>query len=515
MCVVRSRRFLVVHMHRLLFERPRLLGLTFLTALSGLTAAAYQTGDVWGAVTAVAACGAGMGAGVASARSRQRKAPAPRSAAVADDDDIARLAEANAQLQQVIEHASAQASDAAEASQAKSAFLATMAHEIRTPMTAILGYADLLAVEGDRSRAPSQRLDYIDTIKRNGEHLLALINDILDLSKIEAGKMTVERLAFRPVQIFLDVLALLSVRASARGLRLAIEYLTPIPEAIESDPTRLRQVLVNLIGNAIKFTDSGSVTLRVAYERAPVPQLSIAVVDTGIGMTAEQLDRLFQPFEQADASVARRYGGSGLGLLISRQLAQLLGGDITVQSEPGRGSTFTLRVATGPVAAERLICPAVASSAPHEPTPLAPVQGLPLAGVRVLLAEDGDDNRRLIAHHLTKAGAIVRSVANGKAALDKLTLGNGAQLRLPSDVDVLVTDMEMPELDGYTLARTLRALGWPGQIIALTAHAMNGDADRCLAAGCHGYASKPIDRARLIDLCRQATCEGESSRRAA
>ena len=424
------------------------------------------------------------------------------------------MATINAELRRATDSASAMAIEAAMASSAKSAFLATMSHEIRTPMTAILGFADLLAEEGDRSRAPTHRLDYIDTIKRNGEHLLALINDILDVSKIEAGKMTTEKLPLRLDQLLPDVISLMSVKARDKGIGLELRYETPIPETIQSDPVRLKQVLVNLIGNAIKFTEVGAVTVAVRFDaQGPVPRLLLAVSDTGIGMTEEQLARLFAAFEQADASTARRFGGTGLGLIISKRLAALLGGDITVTSQPGKGTTFTVCVATGCVDGSPMLEPTAASSALQIPPAVAILEGKPLDGLRILLVEDGPDNRRLIAFHLSKAGATIETANDGAAALTRMCApsialeGESAVdvLKSPPDFDVVVTDIDMPIMDGYELARRLRTAGWQGRIVALTAHAMNGDAERCIEAGCDGYASKPIDRNRLIELCRGTT----------
>ncbi len=419
-----------------------------------------------------------------------------------------RLEVANAELRRATDLASAMAIESAIASNAKTAFLATMSHEIRTPMTAILGYADLLAEEGDRMRAPPSRLDYIDTIKRNGEHLLALINDILDVSKIEAGKMGVESLAVRPDQALLDVASLMTVKAEAKGIRLDVVYDTAIPSTIRTDPLRLKQILVNLLGNAIKFTERGAVTLRVSLDRSTSsPQLVLAIHDTGIGMTDAQVAKLFAAFEQADASTTRRFGGSGLGLLISKQLSLLLGGDVTVSSKPGEGSVFTARIATGAIDGVALITPDEARAALHEPLSPSPsaTEGRLLEGVRILLAEDGADNRRLIAFHLTKVGAIVEAADDGRQALERLTADGTAEGPLaPPRFDLIVTDIQMPHIDGYALATRLRAKGWRLPIVALTAHAMAGEAERCLKAGCNGYASKPIDRARLVAVCREA-----------
>ncbi len=384
------------------------------------------------------------------------------------------------------------------ATHAKSAFLANMSHEIRTPMTAILGFAEVLRSEGDLSKAPPARIEAIDTVLRNGEHLLRLINDVLDLSKIEAGRFGVERTACRPLDIVADVHDLVEIRARAKNLPFRVEYAGPLPETIESDATRLRQVLVNLIGNAVKFTDAGSVTLRVSLLGEAEPtMLEFAVADTGIGIPEAKLETIFQPFRQAEEH-GGRHGGTGLGLTISRELARLLNGDITVESEPGRGSTFRLRVPTGPLDGVPTIAdPAAAAAARREQPPIATVDAASLhLGGRVLLAEDGPDNQRLISLILRKAGAEVAVADNGQQAVEQVEAA--AQAGAP--FDLVLMDMQMPVLDGYAATRRLRRQGCTLPIVALTAHAMKEDRLKCLDAGCDDYASKPIQRSQLLQL---------------
>jgi PAS domain S-box-containing protein len=392
----------------------------------------------------------------------------------------------------------ARAREAADvANTAKSEFLANMSHEIRTPLTAILGYADLLEDDREISESPEKRAETIATIRKAGKHLLALVNDILDHSKIEAGKMTVESIDTDLADLFRSVEAIVRPRADAKRLELRFDQRTPAPERIRTDPTRLRQVLVNLLGNAVKFTSSGSVTAYVSAVREEGSErLRVDVQDSGLGMTEEQAQRLFRSFTQADGSTTRQYGGTGLGLTISRALARLMGGDVTLESsEPGRGSCFRLEVALNPslgwggADARREKRRAARSGT-------QPAAGSALTG-RILLAEDGPENQLLISHHLMKAGAQVDLAENGRVALEMFE--RAAEDGRP--YDLLLTDMQMPEMDGYTLATTLREKGVRAPIIALTALAMAEDRRRCVEAGCDDYATKPIDRVALVTTC--------------
>jgi len=395
---------------------------------------------------------------------------------------------------------------AEEASRAKSDFLANMSHEIRTPLTAILGYADILAEECDTVSEPPERIRALETIRNAGRHLLLVINDILDISKIEAGKMTIESVESRLGPVLLEIESLMRPRAAERGAGLSIRLQTPLPESIVTDPTRLRQILMNLVGNAVKFTSEGTVTINVREEKeSDAQRLVIEVEDTGPGITQEQAARLFAAFAQADAGVTRRFGGTGLGLAISRRLAVLMGGNVVLaRSAPGKGSCFRVDLPLRSVPGTSLIHSLdVVNRLPASRTADASIR---LAG-RVLLAEDGIDNQRLITFHLRRAGAEVEVAGNGKIALamieEEATRGRA--------YDLLLTDMQMPEMDGYTLARTLRERGNRLAIIALTAHAMAEDRERCRAAGCDEYATKPLDKSVLLRLCaawigRPSTC---------
>ncbi len=385
------------------------------------------------------------------------------------------------------------------ASRAKTDFLANMSHEIRTPMTAIIGFSEMLT---DAGQTEQQRRESIGTIRRNGQHLLGLINDILDISKIEAGRMTVERRPTPVVPLVADVASIIRPRAIDKGLDFTVRYDGPIPERIETDATRFRQVLVNLLGNAVKFTERGSVVLavRLVDDGSAPPRLRCDVVDTGIGLTDEQLGRLFVAFAQADASVTRRFGGTGLGLTIARQLARLLGGEVTVDSAPGEGSTFSATVATGDLAGVPMLSdPAeIAATSEKAVDGKVPSEGAPLPTLagRILLAEDGVDNQRLIQAILSKAGAQVTIADNGRIACNAVLAADVAG----APFDLILMDMQMPEMDGYSAVRHLRTQACRTPIVALTAHALTGDRERCIEAGCDDYLSKPIDRRTLLDL---------------
>jgi CheY-like chemotaxis protein/anti-sigma regulatory factor (Ser/Thr protein kinase) len=376
-----------------------------------------------------------------------------------------------------------------------------MSHEIRTPMTAILGYAAMLRELGDLEKAPVERIDALNTICRNGDHLLTLINDILDLSKLEAGKMTVERVRCAPLDVVRDVIDLMAGRAEQKGLSLTLHPEGRLPETIASDPTRLRQILVNLVGNAIKFTDAGGVTVavRCAVEAST---LTIAVRDTGIGLDETQRRGLFEPFTQADSSTSRRFGGTGLGLTISRRFAELLGGGIDVESESGAGSTFTVTITTGPLDGVPLVETTTAAH-PVAAAPsgaVAPPERAGLRGRCVLVAEDTPDNQRLIRYHLEKAGIEVELVENGRDAVERAA----ASVQEGPAYDAVLMDIQMPEMDGYAACRRMRDLGFTAPVIALTASTMRGDRERALEAGMVEHVAKPIDPDELLDALERA-----------
>ena len=380
----------------------------------------------------------------------------------------------------------------------KSEFLANMSHEIRTPMTAILGFSDLL--ESDFSKDAVQTAQAIQTIRSNANHLLTIINDILDMSKIEAGKMTVEEINASPIRIVEEVTSLLQTQATGKGISIQLQFETLIPCSIKTDPTRLRQILLNLVGNAIKFTEVGSVNVIIRYEPG-ARQIQFSVVDTGIGMTEEQCAIIgkFGSFSQADGSTTRRFGGTGLGLKISNTFAQMLGGGIQVASKIGQGSTFTVTVATGDMTQVELF-DANKTSLPSERIVHGEASSeaidsnlQSLLGIKILLAEDGPDNQRLISFHLKKAGAEITIAENGFIAVEQVSED-------PQRFDLIFMDMQMPELDGYEATRRLRSSGYKKPIIALTANAMEIDRQKCMDSGCDDYTTKPIDRKELLRM---------------
>jgi PAS domain S-box-containing protein len=382
---------------------------------------------------------------------------------------------------------------------AKSEFLANMSHEIRTPMTAILGYADILAKTFE---SHSEANDAVNTIRHNGRHLLTIVNDILDMSKIEARQMTTERMTTSPAALLNEVISLMHERATAKNVPLVLQCEGPLPETIESDPTRLRQILLNLLGNAIKFTSSGNVTILVSLTNTEAsPALRIQVRDTGIGMTPDQCVKLlqFEAFSQADTSTTREFGGTGLGLRISDALAKLLGGKIEVQSTLGVGSTIGVTVDIGDISTVPMLDSyplEKVGNLPASSTDGTDQDNAPLRGMWILLVEDGLDNQRLLSFLLRKAGADVEIAENGEVAVARLESSE-------REFDVILMDMQMPILDGYAATRLLRDRGYELPIIALTAHAMSEDRAKCLDAGCDDFLTKPIDRDLLIDTCRK------------
>ena len=396
------------------------------------------------------------------------------------------------------------------ADRAKSDFLANMSHEIRTPMNAILGFADLL---DSPSRTEAETAEYVGTIRRNGAHLLTIVNDILDISKIEAGKMEIEILPTSVPRLIADVVELLGVRASEKGVVLEARFQSRFSEHVLTDPVRLRQVLMNIVGNAIKFTERGTVTIESnLHSRDGAYDLQIAIRDTGIGLTEEQQSRLFSAFSQADVSTTRKFGGSGLGLAISKRLVERLGGDITVESEVGQGSTFQILLRGVAVDGEWLEPTDVARADVVKVEDAAATREMalaeetaaatPLVG-RVLLVDDGAAYRRLVRAFLRRTELVVDEAENGAVAVQRWQEAE----RAGAPYDVILMDMQMPVLDGYGATQQLRSMGCTAQIVALTPHAMLGVQDECKAVGCSGFLSKPVKRKMLLATLQELLLE--------
>jgi PAS domain S-box-containing protein len=407
-------------------------------------------------------------------------------------DDVTELEEKELALKRSMEEAEA-------ANRAKSEFLANMSHEIRTPMNAILGFTDVLRRRPIAAGEEESR--YLEIIHTSGKHLLELINDLLDLSKVESGRLEVERIPCAPHEILRSTLETLDVKAREKGITLELEIDGAVPATILSDPPRIRQIVTNLVGNAIRFTESGGV--RVVERRVTTgsePKLAIDVIDSGVGVPKEKLDAIFEAFVQADASITRRFGGTGLGLAISRKLARKLGGDITVTSRVGEGSCFAVTLATGSPENVVLLEPEEALAAEVESDRSAARWEFPRG--RVLVADDLSANRELVRIVLEEAGLEVEEAENGAVALEMVQ--DGA-------FDVVLMDVQMPVMDGFTATRELRARGVGLPVYALTAHAMKGIQEECRAAGFSGHIPKPIDAEFLLETLAKVL---EGARRA-
>ena len=383
---------------------------------------------------------------------------------------------------------------AAGANRAKSEFLANMSHEIRTPMTAILGYAEVLDDLNEQHEQDAEYIEAVQSIQRSGKHLLMIINDVLDLSKIESGKLEIEHEACAIVEAVGDVYSTMRHGAHRKGIDLSVQFETPIPETIMGDAYRIRQILLNLVGNAVKFTKSGSVKMVLSADEQHV---WIAVRDTGAGIPESKIEGLFDPFEQLDSTVSRSHEGTGLGLTISQHLATLMGGEISADSRLGEGSVFTLGLVKDCPAGTKTIEAFDGFASQREPVAEQPIQERPEAECvgdagsgMILLAEDGKDNQKLITHLLKRAGYLVEVVKNGREAVEVFCYD-------PKKFALILMDMQMPIMDGYSATRRLRELGHRVPIVALTAHALDGAREQCIEAGCDEYMPKPIDRDEL------------------
>jgi CheY-like chemotaxis protein/HPt (histidine-containing phosphotransfer) domain-containing protein len=366
-----------------------------------------------------------------------------------------------------------------------------MSHEIRTPLNGILGFTKVL-LQGGEIHAEESR-EHLSTIHRSAVNLVSLVNDILDLSKIEAGHLDVDRVACSPGEIIAEVASLLRPRALEKGVRLEARCAGGVATIIETDRERLRQLVMNLTGNAVKFTEHGFVSISAWFvEEAGRPQFRIEVADTGIGIPADCLEGIFNPFVQVDNSVTRKYSGTGLGLSISRHIAAALGGRLTAESQLGKGTVFTADIDPGK-SPQDLALELLPVEAHRPKAEVVPRHKLNLRG-RILLVEDGDTNRRLVGLVLRRVGLEVVDAENGEIGVEKAT---------HEPFDLILMDMQMPVMDGYTATRRLRQQGLTTPIIALTAHAMKGSEEECRSAGCSGYLAKPIDVDQLINVVQE------------
>jgi PAS domain S-box-containing protein len=379
------------------------------------------------------------------------------------------------------------------ANQAKSDFLANMSHEIRTPMNAVLGFTELL--RRGQVRDDKEAKKHLNTIHSNGKHLLELINDILDLSKVEAGRLEVEKISVQPHRIIAEVVQVLQVKATEKGIALKFVCNGLVPPVVQTDPARLRQVITNLVGNAIKFTEHGQVSIvqRMVNE-GNQSKLAISIIDTGVGIPFDKVDSVFEAFVQAESSTTRRFGGTGLGLSISKKFALALGGDIFVKSELGKGSSFTFTLDPGVIDPRSMV-----RGEMLDLNVLATVDNRThrwqFAGQSVLVVDDGAENRELVRLVLEEVGLVVTEAENGQVAVDKVKL---------NDFALVLMDMQMPVLDGYEATKALRKYGYQKPIVALTAHAMAGFEAKILAVGCTAYLTKPIDIDNLLQYLASA-----------
>jgi PAS domain S-box-containing protein len=369
----------------------------------------------------------------------------------------------------------------------KSAFLANMSHEIRTPLGAVLGFSELLTTE---ELTPAERNHYMEIIRRNGQLLSNIINDILDLSKVEAGKLEIERVEVPFSEILNEISSILSLEAAAKGIELKVSSEGIIPSHINTDPLRIRQILLNIVGNAIKFTHRGSVTVLVNLQASHdgAMKLAFVVSDTGEGIKPEQMERIFSPFSQADVSTTRKFGGTGLGLVLSKKLAHLLGGDLVLsKSVPGQGSTFIITIDPGNKESMRF-----QSSEPSRDNVISiskAADEFNLSQLRILVVDDNPDNQAFIRRILKILGASVVTANNGREAVERA---------LSENFNLILMDIQMPEMDGHEAVRTLRSKGYKKPIIALTAHAMKEEQNRSLQSGFDDHITKPIDRKMLL-----------------
>jgi len=394
----------------------------------------------------------------------------------------------------------AEAAAAAPRGEGRLQYLANVSHEIRTPINTILGFTDVLCNDDP---SPEEHVAYLETIRRNGDHLLAIVGDILDLSRVESGQLEVERVRCRLPDLVHEVAALVRPEAEQKGLDFEAVTRGALPEYVQADPVRLRQILLNLLTNAVKFTDVGFVALAVSVDEqgpAGAARLIFDVSDSGIGIEPAQLETLFDPFVQVPGA-NQRGGGTGLGLAIARRFTRMLGGDVTAESRPDEGSRFTVTIDPGPLENATMLVADEALVAPETPVPPERIR---VSG-RVLLVEDGPDTQRLVAHFLRHAGARVWVAGDGREGFETAVEAQ----RSGAPFHLVLMDMEMPEMNGYEATRRLRGAGVRTPVVALTAYAEPEEREAALAAGCNDVVSKPVPRAVLLDVVRRYLQPGE------
>jgi len=385
-------------------------------------------------------------------------------------------------------------------SELKNSSIANLSHEMRTPISGVIGLTEMVL---DSQLSADQR-ENLEAVKTSAESLLVLLNDILDFSKVEAGKLDIDTSPFSLRRTLRAVLKVLYVRSAGKAVDLSLRVAEEIPDCLEGDAGRLRQILTNLVGNAIKFTERGSVRIAVDTETSAADQLiRFSITDTGIGIPPEKLGLIFEPFRQADDSISRKYGGTGLGLSISSRLVELMGGSLEVSSQPGRGSTFSF---TLPLRIDRPASYSVVDAS----TPPGETRAPDIVGLKVLLAEDHLVNQKIAVRLLEKQGCSVTAVATGVEALQALANDH---------FDLILMDVQMPEMDGLAATASIRAAEQGGSthlpIVAITAHALQGDRTRFLASGMDGYISKPIRSLELLEAIRSAICKADMQTRPA
>lgn len=404
-----------------------------------------------------------------------------------------RIDEATNQLREANEKLKQNAALAEHANAAKSAFLANMSHEIRTPLTAIIGFSESLL---DSNQTMSERVEAIQTVISSGNHLLNIINDILDISKVEAEKLEIEQLPMELLPTIHDVSKIAKIQAQEKGIDYRVDYRLPLPDRFISDPVRLKQIILNVVSNGIKFTEKGSVTLLVKYN-VDRNQMQFDVIDSGIGISDEKQQALFQPFTQADVTTTRNFGGTGLGLYLSRSLAKKLGGDITVSSKAGKGSCFSIRIAAQLVDDSKWLKDI---SNPQEEDSSSRPMSLPVLTGQVLLVDDNINNQKLFSLYLEKLGVDVSVAENGEEAIE---------MAIKQNYDLILMDMQMPVLDGVEAVRILRQRKYNNPIIALTANAMREDVEKYLEAGCDDLIAKPVNRDKFNQVIASYLKENE------